>query len=113
MSITPIIRQSIGVTYVEDVIDRTGAEVAIFLIQLRRPLEEVSNFYAIFGKIQGAYPLVTDVAGMEVQKTISATHVASRSGSAWKDFNGRFPVVIRTIGDLSRNVTLMKTKILQ
>jgi hypothetical protein len=101
------------VTYVEDVTDHKGEQVAIFLIQLRRPLEEIGNFHAHFEYIQGAYRIVTDVTGMEVQKIISATHVARRSGSAWREFQGRSPVVIRTIGDISRNAILMRKKFLQ
>lgn len=96
------------VTYVEDTIDKEGNQFAFFLIQLRKPIDQIEDFNSEFEDAQKGYRILKDLTDIKVQKIILANNVSDRSCSAWRDFRGRSPKVMRTIGDLSRNVILME-----
>jgi hypothetical protein len=96
------------ITYVEDVVDQSGEEWAIFLIQLRRPFIDIIDFKTKFSKVQNSFKLVRNPNQIELLKIIQENYVSDRGSSCWKGYKENSPKLIRTIGDLSRNLVTMK-----
>ena len=100
------------ITYVEDSIDADGIEIAVFLIQIRIPLDDILSLQNAFVQVQNLYPIVKSEKYFKILKSINSQHFASSVDSAWYTYDGKAPLVLKTIGDLSRNMILMQHKFL-
>lgn len=95
-------------TYVEDTIDENNIEITIFLLQLRLPLDDINNLKNDFDQINDLYPIVKSTDYFKILKTIKSKHLSSFDFSGWYNYDKKAPIVLKTIGDISRNMILMK-----
>jgi phytoene dehydrogenase-like protein len=91
------------ITYVEDVVTGDGRAFAVFLLQLRVPLDKVADLGAELAEICRLYEIASNTAGLVVLKSMEAQHVSSAFDSGWRGNRGDGPIVLKTIGDLSRS----------
>lgn len=96
------------ITYVEDSIDENGVNISIFLIQLRNPTENIDKLKYNFEEIQNLYKIANSLSYFKILKNINSKYLSKNSDGGWYNFDNNGPLVLKTIGDFSRNMVLMK-----
>jgi hypothetical protein len=94
--------------YLEDATDENGIPVAIFLIQSRKQPAEIRDLKSEFARVQEIYRFVSSVERFKILKVMENEYIASQSHSGWKHGDPSRVLVVKTVGDLSRNALLLK-----
>ncbi len=98
------------ITYIEDVADEGGELVSLFLLQLRVSVSDIVDIVEELDKVCRLYRIAVSARNMKIRKNMEAMHLSSpfHSGWAWDKKNDL--MVLRTIGDLSRNAIVLRRR---
>jgi hypothetical protein len=95
-------------TYLMDTIDINNSKISIFLLQFRIPLFRKVDLLKKLKNIKILFMFFNSIKNLKILKIIKSKNLASTNNSQWNFYDKKEPIVIKTIGDLSRNAILMK-----
>jgi hypothetical protein len=99
------------ISYLEDTADENGQSIGLFLLQLRKIPAETETISIEFGNVQNAYRCVASVERLKILKFVEGHYLASApSGGSELTANSN-ALVLKTVGDLSRNVLLLRNRL--
>lgn len=99
------------ITFVQDVHLPQSEPLSLFLVQLRKPYDQIADLAGELNEVFRLYPVASSTADLKVWKVIHGQYVASSVESSWQEYGDDDPVLIRTIGDLARRVISMHRQV--
>jgi hypothetical protein len=95
-------------TYLTNKIDLNNSKISIFLLQFRNPVLRKIDAFKKLKNIKILHKFFSSIKNFKILKIIKSKNLDSRNNSQWNSYEKNEPIVIRTVGDLSRNTILMK-----
>jgi hypothetical protein len=95
-------------TYLTNKIDLNNSKISIFLLQFRNPVLRKIDVFKKLQNIKILHKFFSSIKNFKILKIIKSKNLDSRNNGQWNSYEKNEPIVIRTVGDLSRNTILMK-----